>query len=54
MIIYDNNEKKYVIIPKMNNINYYQKIINMKYGINSNKQPVNIPKMIYDKIKMIY
>ena len=54
MIIYNNKEKKYVIISKMNNINYYQKIINMKYGMNSNKQKLDISQMIYDKIKMIY
>lgn len=54
MIVYDNTQKKYIIITKTNTLNYYQTIMNVKYGKNSNKQKNNIAEMIYDKIKIVY
>ena len=54
MIVYDTKSKKYVIIPKANNTNYYQKAINAKYGMYVNKDPISLSKLIYDKIKIVY
>lgn len=54
MIVYDFKQKKYVIIVKTNNNDYYQNIIDTKYGKYVNKEKVDISKMIYDKISITY
>lgn len=54
MIVYDTIKKKYIIIPKANNPDYYQKVINAKFGAYINKEPRDLSKLIYDKIKIVY
>ena len=54
MIVYDLLQQKYIIIVKSNNQDYYQNIINSKYGKFTNKEKINISKMIYDKINIMY
>jgi hypothetical protein len=53
MIVKKINTKEYVLIE--NDINYYEKIISTKYGINiNNLYKKDIVKEIQDKIEILY